>query len=589
MIWLGLSAVVWLGLMATTARADTGWSIKNFDVQIDIHQDAGLDVTETIDADFQVPKHGIMREMPVRYYVGMHLYALRVRLKQVDDGEGRDYESSVSYEENLMKIRIGSPDFTVNGPRRYRLRYHVERAILWEGNHAWDQGNSAVLRWNATGTEWQVPIYASKTTVHLPRDFNDFELVSDAWTGHYNARGKNFTKRTVDARTLEFMTGPLRPLEGITIEVGMPSDAVTKPGWWKEFTWWLTDNFAYAVFPASLTACLLSWFFLGRDLPGTGTIVVQYESPDGLRPAEVGTLVDESVDLRDISATIVDLAVRGYLKIEELGSNSWFSSGADYRFVKLKKPDGLKKFEQRLYDQVFSSGDDVRLSDLQEKFFPVLPRVKNDLYSGLSKEQYFDGNPETVRGAYLAFGILLVLAVLGACCVIQLGLIGQIFFLPVIIAGVLSVLTVIITSRVMPRKTRKGRVAWEKIAGLQEYIRRAEIDDIKEQERQGIFERLLPYAIIFGLSKRWGKAFENLYREPPDWYRPSHPGDFTTWVLINDLDRSLYMMDRTFPTQPRVQVNTGSGGGGGYGWSSGGFGGGGSSGGGFGGGGGSSW
>ena len=129
----------------------------------------------------------------------------------------------------------------------------------------------------------------------------------------------------------------------------------------------------------------------------------------------------------------------------------------------------------------------------------------------------------------------------------------------------------------MPRKTRKGRIAWEKIAGLQEYIRRAEVDDIHEQERQGIFERLLPYAIIFGLSKRWGKAFENLYREPPDWYQPARPTDFSTWMLVNDIDRSIWMMNQTFPTQPRVEVDTGSGRGGGYSWSSGGFGGGGSS------------
>src|SRR6266545_4178990 len=79
-----------------------------------------------------------------------------------------------------MKIRIGSPEYTVQGRRRYRLRYQVERAILWEGNHAWEKGNYAVLRWNATGTEWQVPIDASKVTVHLPRDLNDFELGYDA-------------------------------------------------------------------------------------------------------------------------------------------------------------------------------------------------------------------------------------------------------------------------------------------------------------------------------------------------------------------------------------------------------------------------
>ena len=94
--------------------------------------------------------------------------------------------------------------------------------------------------------------------------------------------------------------------------------------------------------------------------------------------------------------------------------------------------------------------------------------------------------------------------------------IGRVFVLPIAVTGVLSAAVVVITSRVMPRKTRKGRVAWEQIAGLEEYIRRAEVEDIEAQDRRGIFERLLPYAIIFGLSNRWAKAFADLYTQPPD-------------------------------------------------------------------------
>ena len=570
------------------ARADSGWSIRAFDVKIAINHDASIEVTETIDADFHMPKHGILREIPVRYAVGMHQYALRVKLEEVSDGEGHNYQSSVSHEENLMRIRIGSPDFTVQGLKRYRLRYRVERAILWEGNHAWEQGNYAVLRWNATGTEWQVPIEAAKVTVILPADLDDSQVTYDAWTGSFGAHEKNFRKRRVDGRTLDFTAGPLRPREGITVEISMPSDAIARPGWAKELSWWLVDNFPYAIFPATLAFCFFSWFVRGRDLPGMGSIVVNYEAPDGLTPAEVGTLVDERVDMRDISASIIDLAVRGYLKIEEVKSNSWFSSGSDYRFIKLKEPKELKGFEQKLFNKIFADGDTVLLSDLREKFFPVISQVRSDLYRSLSKDHFFDGNPNTVRGTFLVLGLLLLAAVLGAACLIQVGLIGRVFPVPVIIAGVLSALAIVITSRVMPRKTRKGRIAWEKIAGLQEYIRRAEVDDIKEQERQGIFERLLPYAIVFGLSKRWGKAFENLYREPPHWYQPANPGDFTTWMLVNDIDRSIWTMNQTFPSQPRVSTD-GSGRGAGYSWSSGGFGGGGSSGGGFGGGGGSSW
>ena len=100
----------------------------------------------------------------------------------------------------------------------------------------------------------------------------------------------------------------------------MPGDAVSRPGWASEAAAWLVDNFPYAIFPATLLACIAAWFYRGRDLPGRGAIVVNYEPPDGLSPAEVGTLIDERVDLRDISAVIIDLAARGYLTIKEIAA-----------------------------------------------------------------------------------------------------------------------------------------------------------------------------------------------------------------------------------------------------------------------------
>jgi uncharacterized membrane protein YgcG len=350
--------------------------------------------------------------------------------------------------------------------------------------------------------------------------------------------------------------------------------------------WWFVDNFPYGLFPLVLGACLAGWFFRGRDIPGKGAIVVSYEPPEGLGPAEVGTLIDERVDLRDITAVIIDLAVRGYLKITEVKQS--LLAGNDYRFDRLKGADGLKPFETDLYAKLFSGKQSVYLSDLQTKFYPVIAKVKNDLYRGLSKDGYFDGNPNTVRTSFLLLGLLAVAALLGLAALVQFWMIARVFIFPIAVTGVLSAIVVIFASRVMPRKTRKGRIAWEQIAGLEEYIRRAEIDDIAAQDRRGVFERLLPYAIIFGLSKRWAKAFADLYKQPPEWYQPLDPLGYSTWRLNNDLNRSLSTMNTTFPSMPRSTGPTGQG----YSWSSGGFGGGGGggfSGGGFGGGGGGAW
>jgi len=266
---------------------------------------------------------------------------------------------------------------------------------------------------------------------------------------------------------------------------------------------------------------------------------------------------------------------------------SWFSSSRDYRLTRLKGPADLKPFEKELYSQLFGGKESVLLSDLQTKFYPVIGRVKKDLYQGLSKDGYFDGNPDAVRAKFLFLGLTALTVTLGLAALVQVWLAGRVFGVPIAITGVLSAVVLVITSRVMPRKTHKGRVAWEQIAGLEEYIRRAEVDDIKAQDRRGIFERLLPYAIIFGLSNRWAKAFADLYTQPPDWYQPADPTGYTTWMLMRDLDRSVSTMNTTLPSMPRSEA-AGSAGptGQGYSWSSGGFGGGGSSGGGFGGGGG---
>lgn len=568
-------------------RAETGWLVRSFDVSLAIQPDAALDVTETIDTEFQVPKHGIYREIPIRYAVGLHQYALRFQLLGVDDGSGRNYGTQETYEENRVRIRIGDPDRTIKGLARFRIRYRVLRAIIWERNRAWGEAaadqDRAVLRWVATGTEWGVPIEKATVMVQLPRDLDDAHVDSDAWTGAYGSKNKDFRKRRVDGRTIAFETGTLRPGESITVDITMPADAVTRASWMREASWWLADNFPYGLFPATVAACFAGWFLLGRDIPGRGSIVVSYDPPQGLGPAEVGTLIDERVDLRDISAVIVDLAVRGYLKILEVKLN--LSSGHDYRFDRLKNPDDLKPFEKQLWSQLFGSKDCVHLSELETKFYPVISRVKRDLYHSLSREGYFDGNPDSVRTKFLLVGLAAIAAALGLSALLQIRLVGRVFVFPMAVTGVLSAIVVLITSRVMPRKTRKGRIAWEQIAGLEEYIRRAEVDDIKAQDRRGIFERLLPYAIIFGLSNRWAKAFAGLYTQPPDWYQPINAGAYTTWQLTSDLDRSLSKMSTTFVSVPRSTGPTGQG----FNWSSGGFGGGGSSGGGFGGGGGGAW
>lgn len=561
---------------ASPARADLGgWSIADFDANLKIRPDGIIEVTETIIADFAEPRHGIYREIPVRYDVGLHLYDLRFHLLEVDDGRGNRWGTKTDYEGNKVRIRIGDAESTVTGRQVYRIRYRVSRAILHEGDHA-------VLRWNATGTEWRVPIGQVEVAVTLPRPLEEGEVSYTAWTGAYGSKEKDFAESRPDASTIRFEVGGLRPQEGISVEIVMPADAVTQATFLTRLGWWLGDNFPYGLIPATLAACAGLWFLRGRDPAGRGTIVVEYQPPDELRPAEVGTLIDEKVDPRDLSSTIVDLAVRGYLSIEEIKDSGWFSESTDYRFRKLRDGGDLRPFERTMFQKLFVGRESVRLSDLKETYYAAIQSARSELYTSLKAREYFDGNPDTVRTVFFLCGLGVLALAMGLAAVIQHAWVGRVFPLPVILAGVVGVGIVAWTSRVMPRKTRKGRVTWERIRGLEEYIRRAEVADLKDQERRGIFEALLPYAIAFGLADRWATAFEGLYQEPPSWFRTDR-ADFSTAYLASSLNHSVNRMNTVLPSQPR------SSGSGGSGWSSGGFSGGGSSGGGFGGGGGGSW
>ena len=148
----------------------------------------------------------------------------------------------------------------------------------------------------------------------------------------------------------------------------------------------------------------------------------------------MGTLIDERVDQRDVSAVIIDLAVRGYLTIEEIDASSWFLHGRDYRFHRKKPPDGLKPFEKKLHAKLFDGKDRVLMSELATKFYPVIGEVKDDLYKGLSQDGYFDGNPNTVRGTFLGLGLLALGLAIALLALVQFWMIGRVFILPLVIA-----------------------------------------------------------------------------------------------------------------------------------------------------------
>jgi uncharacterized protein (TIGR04222 family) len=273
-----------------------------------------------------------------------------------------------------------------------------------------------------------------------------------------------------------------------------------------------------------------------------------------------------------VTATIVDLAVRGYLKITEIPKQGWFGH-KDWQLDRLKPSDAaLLEYERIVLDGLFATADSRKLSDLKNKFHADLEKAKKALYHDAVERGWFPPKPVAVRNVFKVLGILA--AGLGVAAIIYLGrqwgtgLIG----LPVLAGGLL----LMIVARAMPRRTAKGAEMLHRTLGFAKYMKTAEVHQQAFAERANLFTEYLPYAIAFKCVDRWARAFKDLdmQQATAGWYSGS--SGFNAVNFSSTVDSYSTSVSSTIATTPG-----GSGGSG--------FGGGGSSGGGGGGGGGGGW
>ncbi len=562
-----------LGLLAALlfAGAASAERVLSWDTEIYLEPEDAFGVIERIRWDFEgAPRHGILRDIPVAYGRARGAdYHIRVEVEKVTDAAGRPHRWRTRRKGPLLEIRIGDPDRTVSGVTDYWIHYRVGRGILFLEEH--DE-----LYWNATGHEVKAPIARTSATVYLPGALTPADVKQLCFTGREGSLEQACEARP-GASAVSFVgERSLGPGEGLSVVVGLPKGAIREPSRLaRAFDRFRDYLSGWVALPGLVLAGLwVIWRRQGRDPAGGAAVAVRYEPPEGLSPAEVGTVLDERADLVDVSATILDLAVRGYLRIEETESDGFlFLRDKDWRLIKLRNHEGLRAHERALFDRLFSGRERVTISSLKNKFYQSLPAVRDAIYTAVSREdRFFPTSPERVRRGWLTGGI--AAAVLGGVFLIEdtapsAGL-----------AFVTSGFLVAAFSRVMPRRTRRGRLVYEEIRGFQEFVNRVDKDRLERfggrtPER---FERVLPYALVLGAADAWAEAFGDLYTEPPRWYAGRAGRPFHTRSFVDELGGSLNAMGQALSSAPRGAGSGASG-----------FGGGGFSGGGFGGGGASSW
>lgn len=597
---------------ATYGSSD--YKISSYDVEIIINSDNVYEITETIVADFFTPKHGIFREIPMRYE------GQKVKISDINVNE----QFTQSKNGGNLVLKIGDPDITLTGAKKYVIKYTFNMGK--DANEGFD-----LFYFNIIGNGWDTSISNVSFKMQFP-DF--FEKDSISFTsGEYGST--NLGGITYEALGLR-ITGRvsyLSPGEGLTVYVELPESAFAGESTNSNSTFF--SMAAWALCGLLILAAWYIWNTKGKDpvlYPS-----VQFSPPDNMTPAEVGYVIDGVVDNKDITSLIFYWADKGYLDISESGKN-------EFLFIKKKDPETTNYFETYMFSRLFSYGKDgwVSTNDLKQEFYEDLPIIKTQIKEKFENEKrLFTKESKVFSGVLFAMSIipslLLLFVIMEGIPSIE-SLIPSLFmFFGILFSGAVVIQTLkkwniytrvgrvtrsilfgffilIMTvaffifsfaieesfsmyyhsplfiigeairtstatfimfafSAATIKRTAYGHGKLEQLLGLKNFINEAEMDKLTQMidDDPDYFYNILPYAIVLGLEKKWAGKMDGITMIPPDYYSTAAGIPITPTMVTIGLMRCV---SRTGFVMTVGQSSSGSGSSGG-GFSGGGGGGGG--------------
>ena len=594
--------------------------ILRFQSIVQVHPDATLTVTETIKVESAGVKikRGIVRDFPTIYRqksgetvtVGFEV------LEVLRDGRTEPYH--LEYAANGVKVYTGQKDvFLPHGVHEYTIKYRTDRQLGFFPEY--DE-----LYWNATGHGWTFPITGASAVIELPEGARIIQ--HSAYTGPMGAKGRDFQAREAGPGKIVFTaTKDLPHGSGLTIAVAWPKGVVRPPGGVDQMGFFLRDHLpevmGAAGFLLVLGFYLVSWSRVGRD-PEEGTIIPLFAPPPGFSPPSVRFLMRMGFDDRTVAAALVDMAVKGYLTIENVGK--------DYT---LHKRGGgakaLSRGEQNLGDRLFAGGNDLEMKNKNHSLIQDARNALKQTLAGELEKAYFVSNAN-----YFVTGLILsVLAVgavvlasmnhggawdtflklalwTGACGALafwsingwgrgtasafnslkNLGTAGMVLlffgFLAVKIFGapffkqnfsltllVLPATLVVINFlfyRLLKSPTLSGRKVMDQIEGFKLYLSVAEKERLNllnpPEKTPELFEKYLPYALALDVENEWSEQFAEVLAQAgergytPAWYYGGSYRDVGSSRFVCNLGSAFAGAIASSATAPGSSSGSGGGG-----------------------------
>ena len=536
--------------------------ISSYEVDIDIHEDSSITILETIQYDFgENDRRGIFREIPVSYKTPYGNRGIDLEILHVSrDGFPEKYTNRKDGKNRVLKI--GDASVYIAGEHTYRITYEIEGAF-----NAFSDFDE--LYWNAIGGDWNVPIENGIVKVTAPKDITKAECFAGLLGSNVSCQSSSIDGKVFTGAAIDIGNG-----SGMTVAVALPKGAVTLPSALETLGRFLLSNSIFLIPIFVFLLMFRHWKERGRDAKGRGTIIPEYNPPEGLTPLFLGSIIDGTLNDHDIVAGMLYLAEQGYLTIERTEKKRFLGSNVDYILTWTGDIEELNHKEQLVAELLFDinveKGTVAKLSDLKKDtgVSGRKSRLSTHIDEELKAQGYFANKPQQTIVLWVVFGVVIIFAST---------FLGAFFGIATAFAVGISGAIVLVFGSLMPKLTKKGALVRENILGFKNFLSVTEKERLEfhnAPEKSSVqFMEFLPFAAALGVEEKWAEQFKNLEMSNPSWYSGGSFNSFTPTAFASDMS--------SFSTSMSAGVTAASGG---SGSSGGGF-----SGGGMGGGGGGSW
>jgi len=399
--------------------------------------------------------------------------------------------------------------------KSWTVKYKVHGGLGFYSSH--DE-----IYWNAIFQNRDATVEKAVVTVNLPQEAQDIR--AKMFIGPKESAKQSYDYG-INRNSIVYNGYNIKAGEFLTIVAWWQKGFIQKPLLYKNQAIALSVILISFLIPLFIFIYSYAlWRRTGKDARIDKTIIAQYEPFQNMPPALLQVLAKQKSDIRGILAQIIDLSVRGYLRISEKEKGFSIFKHKEYIFEKKREGNDLESFEKKIFDSLFENRSFASSSDLRNKFYKNIPAISKEIYRAAAQTNFFNGNIQEIRKRYGAIWMILII-ISGFSLFIPFYLLNP---SPIISISVLIIFFSILTSAIigfifsyfMPALTKEGAEAKWHMLGFKQYLNTAEKFRI-EAETLDTFSKFLPFAMVFGVEKQWMERFSYFTYQQQAWYQPA--------------------------------------------------------------------